>query len=333
MFALGGLGAGGLLLLHLCLDTPRWPTPWVPLVFLLTSVLALAELLRRPDHLVAVVRVALWVGVLIQWAGAWLPIAQGRGVTELPPVEVVLLPLMMFAAVFLPRREGPRFALMAWMGLALPVLGQLALDPQQLQVPRSLHLAVGLGPAAAVCLILLPLFQGIERHVHALEGEARRLQQLAERDALTGLYNRRAGEVWLQDAVQRRSPGVGLILFDVDHFKRINDGHGHDAGDAVLREIAARCATAIRSDDLLMRWGGEEFLVLARGIDRAGLAVVAESLRQACRRAPIAELGLVTASFGATLWKPEETIQTTLQRADQAMYAAKKAGRDRVQMG
>ena len=158
------------------------------------------------------------------------------------------------------------------------------------------------------------------------------MQDLAERDALTGLYNRRAGEAWINDAVKEHKPGVGFILFDVDRFKQINDRYGHDVGDDVLKVVASRCSSAIRGDDVLMRWGGEEFLVLLRGVDHASLAVVAESLRTVCRRQPMGRVGTVTASFGATLWAAGEPVVETLKRADAAMYAAKTAGRDRVVM-
>src|SRR5690606_10775921 len=156
------------------------------------------------------------------------------------------------------------------------------------------------------------------------EGERSRMQSLAERDALTGLYNRRAGEVWLREAVENHGPGVGVIVFDIDRFKQINDRFGHPAGDAVLCEIARRCEATIRRSDVLMRWGGEEFLVLLRSVSQPELVHIAELIRARCRSEAIGEVGVVTASFGATLWRPGEAIGTTLERADQALYAAKE---------
>jgi len=220
-----------------------------------------------------------------------------------------------------------------WLALAVPILGYLAFNSNELRTPAGVHLAITLGPASLFILLLIPLFQGIEHKVATLEGERTRMQQLAERDPLTGLYNRRAGEVWLREAVQQHEPGVGVILFDVDRFKQINDRFGHAAGDAVLLEVAKRCAGSIRRDDRLMRWGGEEFLALLRGVDRNSLADVAEAMRRHCRESPIEPVGIVTASFGTALWQPDEAIETTLQRADEAMYAAKQAGRDQVRAG
>lgn len=335
MFLLAGVGGACMLLVHSIHHTASWPTPVVPAIFAIGGAAFAALLLRWPNKLVQIARAAIWVCILTQLIALAQLLLPSASVTEhwlarMPPAEIVLFPLMMFAVIFLPRREGRLTALVAWLSLAIPVLGKLLSQPADLQTARGLELLVALGPVSASILVLIPLFHGIERHVRNLEGERKRMQELAERDALTGLYNRRAGEAWINDAIKERKPGVGLILFDVDRFKQINDQHGHAAGDEVLKVVAGRCSSAIRGDDVLMRWGGEEFLVLLRGVDRAALAVVAESLRTVCRRHPIDNVGTVTASFGATLWHAGEAIEETLQRADTAMYAAKKAGRDRV---
>lgn len=337
MFLLGGTGASTMVLLHELMRPDSWPTPVVPYIIATASWLFAALLIRWPNKLVMIARVAVWMIIVTQLLGLWLivwrdPLLHEDWLTRLPPAEIILFPIMMFAVVFLPRREGQITALVAWLSLAIPLLGRLFSHPAELQTARGLELLVALGPVSATVLVLIPLFRGIERHVQTLEGERRRMQELAERDALTGLYNRRAGEAWINDAVKARKPGVGFILFDVDRFKQINDRHGHDAGDDVLKTVASRCSSAIRGDDVLMRWGGEEFLVLLRGVDRAALAVIAESLRTVCRRQPVGDIGTVTASFGATLWAPGEPVAETLKRADAAMYAAKQAGRDRVVM-
>ncbi len=158
----------------------------------------------------------------------------------------------------------------------------------------------------------------------------RRDAALAERDGLTGLYNRRAGEALLANLLAEPDRHDALVLFDIDHFKRINDQHGHAVGDAVLREIARRCRGVLRNQDVFARWGGEEFLVLVRGAAEDSLAAATEALRVAIASTLMETVGHVTASFGAARFRARDSVASWLQRADAALYRAKHEGRDRV---
>lgn len=166
-----------------------------------------------------------------------------------------------------------------------------------------------------------------------------KLQQIAVTDSLTGLLNRRA----LYDALrhelvrsERYSHPLAVIVFDVDHFKSVNDRHGHAAGDEVLRHVASIATKVIRNTDTVARYGGEEFVVVAPETDLPNALRLAERLRTALRSSDIpldqdATLS-VTASFGVALLQPgEHSPDNVLRRADQALYAAKAAGRDRVE--
>jgi len=336
MLALGVLGTIIAAVLHHHAYNASALDRWIPTTLAPLLAILLWRLLRHPDELVRIGRIALWLTLIGLTLPAWYvaltanPQYGQRLIDVLPPITAVLFPSMIAAIVYLPRPEGQRMALAFWLLLALPILGYLLSNPNELRSAAGMQLAVTLGPASLFVLLLVPLFQGIERKVASLEGERSRMQQLAERDPLTGLYNRRAGEVWLREAVQQHEPGVGVILFDIDRFKQINDRYGHAAGDAVLLEVARRCAGCMRHDDRLMRWGGEEFLALLRGVDVGVIADVAEAMRRHCKDGPIEPVGIVTASFGTALWEPGEPIEQTLQRADEAMYAAKAAGRDQV---
>lgn len=167
-----------------------------------------------------------------------------------------------------------------------------------------------------------------------------RLRRQAETDALTGLFNRRALEQFGEDLSlpEAGGPPAGLILFDIDYFKRINDTHGHLAGDRVLQEVARRIQALTRDSDILVRYGGEEFAFLAQ--PSPGLPTLrakAEKLRQAVESRPVAvEEGLavpVTCSFGVAECPPGEGAWRRLfQAADEALYAAKAEGRNRVQV-
>ena len=180
----------------------------------------------------------------------------------------------------------------------------------------------------------------VAKYLRAGDPEARGVAVLVRRsaeDALTGLPNRRAFEEALAREVARarrvRAP-LGLVALDVDHFKRVNDTHGHAAGDAVLREVAARIAAAARAGDLVARIGGEEFAALLGGADLSAAAEAAERIRARVREAPVAvAAGLalaVTVSAGVAALEPGEDGAALLARADARLYEAKRAGRDRV---
>ena len=158
----------------------------------------------------------------------------------------------------------------------------------------------------------------------------------AMKDGLTGLWNRAAFlEIFKQELsrAERANASTGLLLLDLDHFKRINDSYGHLAGDAVLREMALRFKQNVRSYDFVGRYGGEEFLIALPGCDRAQLRKRAEGIRKAISDEPVrvckveipvtVSIGAVVASTGAI------SILDVLRVADRALYKAKNAGRNR----
>jgi diguanylate cyclase (GGDEF)-like protein len=173
-----------------------------------------------------------------------------------------------------------------------------------------------------------------------LELSREQLRQRALRDSLTGAWNRGAImeiiEHALAQALANQQPLL-LVLLDLDHFKRVNDNHGHGAGDAVLREAVARLGAAVRQSDAVGRYGGEEFLVLLPGLDEAGGHVRVEALRQAIRREPVRidddQALTVTGSFGAIAFDPRRPLALAelIDQADQALYRAKQNGRDRIE--
>jgi len=160
------------------------------------------------------------------------------------------------------------------------------------------------------------------------------LENLALKDELTGLFNRHSLDQTIVAEMQRQNryqEPVSLIMLDLDHFKGVNDRFGHDAGDVVLVEAARRVLKGIRSTDYLFRWGGEEFLILMPNTNLEGAELVAEKLRCALLGAPMEPVGTVTASFGVAERMPGESREEWFRHVDQAMYRAKRAGRNRVE--
>ncbi|TBO28287.1 GGDEF domain-containing protein [Aquabacterium lacunae] len=161
----------------------------------------------------------------------------------------------------------------------------------------------------------------------------RQLRALATTDPLTQLSNRRA----LMDVIrheerrlQRGRQVLSFVMADIDHFKQVNDTLGHDAGDEVLRQVSQTLAAGVRDIDHLARWGGEEFLIVLPDTDAGEAVQVAERLRQAVARQPVRGLP-ITATFGVSEVREGETAEQAISRADSALYAGKRAGRNRVQ--
>ena len=158
------------------------------------------------------------------------------------------------------------------------------------------------------------------------------LERQASRDHLTGAYNRRAFDAALRQAMlqaEQAGQPLALLLLDIDHFKAVNDRHGHDLGDRVLQSMARRLGNSLRSSDLLARWGGEEFAILLPGTPLSGAQVFAERLRSRVAERPLQGLS-ITVSIGISGFRPGEGSDALLGRADSALYRAKRGGRDSV---
>jgi diguanylate cyclase (GGDEF)-like protein len=203
--------------------------------------------------------------------------------------------------------------------------------------------ALGLFVIGGILLRLWLTARDKEQVVQALDLALKEQERLAVTDGLTGLYNRRFFEEVLRletDRALRSGQPVSVLVMDLDHFKRVNDSHGHEAGDAVLREVARRLSRAARPSDIVARYGGEEFVVLLPGTETEALREVAERVRVAVAGEPVelpgpARLRLqVTASLGgATHPTHAARVDELIRTADRALYAAKGRGRNRVCIG
>lgn len=234
----------------------------------------------------------------------------------------------------------------------------VATTPSRLQVldQSSVHSLLASHPRAVftllqrACAFLVDaernLIADLRRRNTELEDTIKRLEftrlrltqeeETARTDGLTGLYNRRAFDAELPVFMQRAGAigsGLALLAMDLDHFKPVNDTLGHGAGDAVLRGVGKILQAGVRRSDLPCRIGGDEFVVLLADLNESAARMRAETLRQKIGVMPHPgnEQGIrITTTMGGTMFRAGETAEAFTHRADEALYAAKRAGRNRV---
>lgn len=176
----------------------------------------------------------------------------------------------------------------------------------------------------------------ILEHAQRYEEDIAALRQIADSDPLTGLMNRRSFLSVAETALRgtRSSDSLGILMADIDHFKSVNDTHGHPAGDAVIRFVGTAIGSVLRRQDQVARFGGEEFVVLLIDVTEADLLVLAERIRSAVKDGEVMFEGRalqVTISLGAALAGPQDRdVDAVIERADLALYEAKNSGRNRV---
>ena len=302
---------------------------------LLGLVFALGHNLRFNDP--SLTEAQIWMG--IGWH-TWLMhhLGEARG----PFLMIYVVPLM-FGLYHLPRAVFLRCALLVMASF-------VALNLYEANAGQLRDLGLVAIQAAVLFIVLFWLclyanYVQASRHrmrqrryallalQDTLRGMMRQLEDLVATDELTGLFNRRHFLRLASRELQGLRPGQshGLALIDLDHFKRINDVHGHAAGDAVLQGFAQVAAACLREGDVLARYGGEEFVLLMLGCDAERLALCCERLRLAFGtvRPLEGKLGNLSLCAGMTLLGHGDNLDEALHRADNALYEAKRAGRNR----
>jgi diguanylate cyclase (GGDEF)-like protein len=178
---------------------------------------------------------------------------------------------------------------------------------------------------------LLPFYLAIFA-IRRWSESAKRLRQ-ANTDSLTGLFNRRKGREIIEREISRAARynrPLSIVMLDLDHFKEINDRNGHLTGDRVLRSVAQTLQGQMRNTDILMRWGGEEFIVISVETEEAEARRLAERLRAALEASPNQNNVRPTGSFGITQLQDDDTFDSFLRRVDDKLYEAKSSGRNKV---
>jgi len=302
-----GVVVAGLLLLW----RPAWRLPvyWACVLALNSYVVGTLQAVMR------------WGDPQLQWFQFgtllhWVPMAYGFALLALPTVPALVVCGLTFLGLF-----GP---LLAW-AQAGPVPPWATEMPTYLLVVAQAHL---------LYLVLFTAVVLLRTQQRRTQQDADALHRLATTDMLTGLHNRRAMQQSLAEAMatgRRYGHPVVVALIDVDRFKAINDALGHDAGDAVLRQVALLMRAELREADQLGRWGGEEFLLCAPDTGLTAAHPLAERLRLAVAQHDFGQGVPVTVSIGLAPMLEGDTVEALLQRADRALYRAKGHGRNRIE--
>jgi diguanylate cyclase len=257
--------------------------------------------------------------------GAWIALMQFN---LLPSVVILIMLSMDKMAV-----GGARFLLRCTVALLLACAAVSAVLGFEVRPYTSMVQIIGSLPL----LVLYPLVVGLTtyRLARRLREQNQLLSEESRADGLSGLLNRRHWEEAVAAGFERcvrTARPASLLMLDLDHFKSINDRHGHPAGDEVIRGVAAILRESLREDDVPGRYGGEEFGVLLPDTAAAGAEVIAERVRKRIESASLSKSGLrVTASIGIAELEPEDVEHTAaISRADRALYAAKERGRNRT---
>lgn len=282
-------------------------------------------------------RVRAWNYWLVQKTGISERQAQGRTLPEL--FADFHSPRLLSAIVLCIKHQSPQLISQTLNRYVLPIplayqIHNLTMMQQQVNVAP---LTDGSGETLAVVSIN-DVTESVAKS-SALAQLARKLESQSNHDQLTGAYNRHFLWSWLLPQLKqcvRHSLPLSCLMLDIDHFKRINDTYGHDVGDAVLCGFAKLLNEQLRDSDILVRYGGEEFVVLLTHADTQIALEIADRILDVVRKAFIAPLdaGGVRCSIGAASWTPDDpcSAEELLREADRCLYRAKQGGRDKVVM-
>jgi diguanylate cyclase (GGDEF)-like protein len=333
--ALTGCMAVAATVLHYMEPKPELMDLVIPPLAAVANVALAIWLMYKPKDILHIVYSAFAVSITALSLPAWYYSFRAYQdpnillINIFPPISSFLIILLVLIMIMLPPRRAFLVMIVAWGLNAVPILSYLLTHTEELWAPRGKEMFMSYGLIILLLLVLLPFQHRARLQLERLQNDNSHMSNLAERDALTQQYNRWGGQRLLDDFMRSKAAG-SIIMLDIDHFKQINDTHGHLIGDRVLQQFATRVSSALRSDGHLIRWGGEEFLVLIRGISERDAFTVAERLRTAINNDLFLPVGKLTASGGATSRRDNDTLESLITRADKALYKAKLNGRNQV---
>lgn len=299
------------------------------------AIVAKATSLRLVEEAIWVVAGLLSVGVFVYGLYLAETSVQARLAVA---VSFLWLPLA-YAAIFVAHdTRGASWRSMVLFSATLAVYlpwatGFWEVDPASSLLDAAVMMLMHL--SGAVMIVALLFFGTLKSHALESAVAVERMRVLAGTDALTGLPNRRRLEGFLEGELgrtQRYGAPLSLVVFDLDDFKKINDLYGHDVGDSVLVGISRTVERHLRRNDILGRWGGEEFVIVAPHTTLPGALRLATRIRDSLKDQRFGSVGReVTASFGVASARPQDGSTALVKRADDALLRAKRAGKDTVE--
>ncbi|WP_428240682.1 GGDEF domain-containing protein [Gynuella sp.] len=241
------------------------------------------------------------------------------------------LPLIyVIAFLFLRIREALIASAISYFSL---LIGEYLALSHHLKFEQTWPLVTNIATAHFSYIMILWSIIKLRATTHEAQIRAKTMEKFALTDELTGIFNRRGLELNLDKlrTTWRKNPlPYAIFMIDIDHFKRINDQFGHLVGDEVLAKIAAAINKCTRPDDVLGRWGGEEFMVITTRLDLKNAVGFAERLRKVIETLDLGHVGKVTASIGIASSEEANTLKGVILKADQSLYKAKESGRNQV---
>jgi diguanylate cyclase len=310
----------------------------IPSVITLVLTGGLAYLTRNPRVSLTTVEVAIFVAftaaVLGNLAhGLYLGDA-GSGPSEGARVVLHWVPALFIFAYIAFGRDWAGWSSFGVFMAVVAVTAPAVFLGDAWNTPLGAPTLVQIYLAHVVVLVALSFFAGVQQRLAAWQDAAQEMRLMALTDALTGLANRRWGEEQLEQELLRAARygrSFAVIMLDIDHFKLLNDTYGHAAGDGVLVDLAHRLRRLLRATDHVVRWGGEEFLILAPETRLDAALELADSLRERVAAESMGGGHVVTVSLGVATYHPGDVSASLIERADAALYRAKRGGRDRVE--
>jgi diguanylate cyclase (GGDEF)-like protein len=306
--------------------------PLMLLVFLSSLIMVYI----RPRLLTIAERASFWVFAIYataQLQGIIIDIQSPKAIYSLATI-LQWFPLVYTAAfIFFNTRQAVTISGLIYASMLIPIIVKLVGNIDALITNDSYPLLLNLLSSHPAYVITLSGITMLKDHLVQVGADARLMRDAANIDYLTGVANRRASVEELQAALaaqQRSGEVLSVLLIDIDHFKQVNDRFGHDVGDKVLIDLAVALREQLDAACALGRWGGEEFIIIARGLGRAEAAQLAERLRLFIMQRPTPQSAPITLSLGVAAARPQDTPESLVKRADDALYEAKRRGRNQV---
>jgi diguanylate cyclase len=315
--------------------TPALQVSYVGMIVLYLALLGVSRRLQFGPRFEMLAVVTISTGLLLRYAVALFSSSEIVGAGDrLFSIHAGLIVMYLLAFTCFDKKQAGAVSTMIMAAGVAVLAARLAVQPAlELRVEGQPHIRTV--AVHGICIALLYVLSASKEQMQQSQAAASALTIVAGTDELTGLANRRALTADLAKEIarsDRQLTPLSVILIDLDRFKAVNDTHGHAMGDTVLEHTASVLLDSIRASDVAGRWGGEEFLIIAPDAPGPAASGLAERCRQALRQHHVEGLGSVTASFGVASYELGDTLESLVSRADEALYAAKANGRDRVEL-